>query len=182
MFGLSKYCRERRVSTRVRGLELNLLETCGLTNGELVRYGLRKYYEEHPKSDEYLILTEIAFLRDKIEEYQMMIEANGLLIQEKTKELNEIRQKELAIKTKNIVTKMYDEYLEFIDDDNLSDEFRSDLNNFYRYRYDGISIIAMRNGKTFDQVIGIFEDYLDKKFGDDVLCDSSVGEFEESLV
>ena len=122
MFGLSKYSRERRVSTRVRGLELNLLETCGLTNAQLVRYGLRKYYEEHPKSNEYMVLTEIAFLRDKIEEYQMLIEANGLLIQEKIKELNTIRQNELSVKTKNIVTKMYDEYLNFIDDDSLTDE------------------------------------------------------------
>ena len=59
---MGKYNRERRVSTRVRGLELNLLERSGLTNGQLVRYGLRKYYEEHPYSNEHMILTEVAFL------------------------------------------------------------------------------------------------------------------------
>lgn len=185
MFGLSKYCRERRVSTRVRGLELNLLETCGLTNGELVRYGLRKYLEEHPKSNEYMVLTEIAFLKDKIEEYQMLIEANSLLIQEKIEELKEIRKEDeklLHAKRIMITRKIYDEYLCFIDNEDLTEEFRSDLKNFYSYCRDPIYNISVSYGKTYEQGIEIFEEYLDEKFGEGVIGDCSVVECKESLV
>ena len=184
MFGLSKYSRERRVSTRVRGLELSLLETCGLTNKELVRYGLRKYLEEHPKSNEYYVLTEIAFLRDKIEEYEMLIEANSLLIAEKLEELKEIRhedEKILHAKRVMITRKIYDEYLRFIDDERLTEEYRFDLTNFYEDRKDAIEIISVRYGKTYEQGIEIFEEYLDEKFSDDSVLDSSYS-VEESLV
>ncbi len=160
--------RERRVSTRVNGLELNLLETCGLTNKELVRYALRKYLEEHPKSNEYKVLTEIAFLRDKMEEYQMLMDSTSLLIQSKTEELNEIRQRNAMMRDKKdimIVRKIYDEYLDFLDDENLTEEFRSDLKNFYTYRYDAIYIISERYGKSYEQGVDIFEQYLDEKFG-----------------
>lgn len=180
---MSKYSRERRVSTRVRGLELNLLETCGLTNSELVRYGLRKYLEEHPKSNEYMVLTEIAFLRDKIEEYEMLIEANSLLISKKLEELKHIRQEDeriLHAKRVMITRKIYDTYLEFIDDESLTDEYRSDLKNFYIYRKDAIIRISESFGHSYEQGIEIFEDYLDEKFNDESVFEP-VYSGEESL-
>ena len=84
--------RERRVSTRVHGWELALLERSGLSNGEIVRYGIRKYFEEHPISSEHAILTEISFLQDKNDEYALKIEANELLIQKRVEELMDIRR------------------------------------------------------------------------------------------
>lgn len=168
---MAKFGKEKRVSTRVRGLEANLLERSGLTNGQLVRYGLRKFYEEHPESNEHRILTEIDFLRDKIEEYEMHIEAASLLIQKKTKELHEVRQDREDKVYWYIVEKMYDEYLLFIDDDSLTDEFRYDLKNFYSYCRSPIHIIAMQTHKECKEVIKMFEDYLEFKFGDDALGD-----------
>ena len=178
---MSKYGRQRRVSTRVRGLELNLLETCGLTYGELVRYGLKKYYEEHPKSNEHIIVTEIAFLRDKIEECELEIEATKLLIQDRLGELKEIKESKENSQYWYIVNNIYDTYLEFIDDESLSDEYRSDLNNFYINRRDKIEIIAMQAGHTFEQAINIFESYLDFKFGGEDMVDMELDAMENSL-
>ena len=180
---MSKYCRERRVSTRVRGLELSLLESCGLTNAQLVRYGIRKYLEEHPKSNEYKVLTEIAFLRDKIEEYEMLIQANTLLIEEKIKELNQIRQNQSKIidaKSRMVALKMYDTYLWFSDNEDLTEEYRYDLKNFYSYCRASIDNISVRYGKSYDESIEIFEDYLAEKFDDGSLVDST--EFVDSVV
>lgn len=179
---MGKYNRERRVSTRVKGLELNLLERSGLTNSQLVRYGLRKFFEEHPNSNEYIVLTEIAFLRDKIEEYEMLIEANKLLIEEKIDELKIIRhedEKLLAAKRIMITRKIYDRYLEFSEDNTLSDEFRSDLKNFYTYCRASIENIGMSYGKGYEESIEIFEDYLDEKFNDDYLVDNVVDSVTE---
>ena len=179
---MGKYNRERRVSTRVRGLELNLLERSGLTNGQLVRYGLRKYYEEHPYSNEHMILTEVAFLRDKIEECQLQIEAFSLAIQEKMKELHEVRQSKEDAIYNYVVKNIWGMYLEFSDNESLSFEFRSDLNNFYSYREAGISIIAMDVHKSFDEVISIFEDYLEFKFGSEDILDDELVTMDESVV
>ena len=179
---MGKFHRERRVSTRVRGLELNLLERSGLTNAQLVRYGLRKYYEDHPYSNEHMILTEVAFLKDKIEECELQIESYSLAIQKKINELHEVRQSKEDAIYNYVVKNIWDEYLEFLDNESLSPEFRSDLKNFYSYCNDGISIIAMKVHKTKDDIIKIFEDYLEFKFGGENILDDELVTMDESVV
>lgn len=160
--------RERRVSTRVNGWELVLLERSGLSNGEIVRYGIRKYFEEHPIGNEHSLLTEISFLQDKNKEYELKIEANELLIQEKIDELNMIRSEYEKVIYDRLIEGLHNLLLDFMDDEKYSWEIRSDLTNFYNLRRDSISNLAARYHKTYKEAIGLFEDYLDSFGNDDV--------------
>ena len=153
--------RERRVSTRVRGLELALLEQSKLSNGEIVRYGLRKYFDEHPIKNEHKILTEISFLQDENQEYELKIEANELLIQKRISELAELRNNHEKLVYDRLIMGMYDLLIDFMDDDRYTFEVRSDLNEFYSLYRDSISLLAMKFNKTNDEAIELFEQYLD---------------------
>lgn len=173
MFRLVKYNKERRVSTRVKGLELQLLEKSKLSNKDLVRYGLKKFLEERPFTAETQILAEIGFLQDKNYEYSLMIEANELLLKEKMLELEEIRANRSMVKYTMLVDEIYNAYLEFIDDDKYADEFRLNISNFYIVRRDAIEIAAMKSGKSFEEAIECFEFYMDS------ICDDEcVGDME----
>lgn len=166
---VNKGRKERRVSTRVRGFELALLERSGLSNGEIVRYGIRKYFEENPMINEHAILTEISFLQDKNNEYSMKIEANELLIQKKLEELKDIRMEYGSVIYDRLIGGMYNLLLEFMDDERYSWEVRSDLSNFYSIRRDSISLLASRFHKTFDESVELFEKYLDSFDSEDAL-------------
>ena len=171
MFRLVKYNKERRVSTRVRGLELQLLEKSKLSNKDLVRYALKKFFEERPISAETQILAEIGFLQDKNYEYGLMIEANELLLKEKMLELEEIRANRSMVRYTRLVDEIYTAYLEFIDDDSYTDDFRLDISNFYSVRRGAIDIAAMKAGKSFEEAIECFEFYMDSICDDEYLED-----------
>lgn len=166
---------ERRVSTRVSGFELNLLERSGLSNSQIVRYGIRKYFEEHPISYEHELVTEINFLQDKNKEYAMLIEANELLIHEKIEELSSIRKSYENLVYDGLISGMYDLLVEFMDDERYAWDFRSDLKNFYNVRRDSITILASRFMKSYDDAIILFEKYLDSFGNDDSILMGSVG-------
>lgn len=155
------YKRERRINTRVSGLELQILEQSGLTNSQIVRYGIRKYYEEHPLSVEAQLLVEISFLQDKITEKENELDALKKEVQEKVDLYTGIRDNRNVCKGRDVALKVYDLYLDFVDDGDLTDDFRSDLNNFYSYCYDGISLVGLRHHMCFDDVVRVFEEYLD---------------------
>lgn len=163
--------RERRINTRVKGLELQLLEQSGLSNGQVVRYGIKKYFEEAPLTVEAQVLTEISFLQDLILETELKLESYQSNLEKKLEEYREIQVDKDNRVYQYIVDNVYGYYLEFLDDDGLTDEFRSDLNNFYSYKRDAITIVGLHCNKSFDEVIVIFERYLDK-----LLCEGTVGE------
>ena len=98
------------------------------------------------------------------------------------KELHEVRQSKEDAIYNYVVKNIWGMYLEFSDNESLSFEFRSDLNNFYSYREAGISIIAMDVHKSFDEVISIFEDYLEFKFGSEDILDDELVTMDESVV
>ena len=155
------YKRERRINTRINGLELQILEQSGLTNSQIVRYGIRKYYEEHPLSVEAQLLVEIGFLQDKITEKENELDALKKEVQEKVSMYTEIRDTRDSVRGKEVAMKVYDLYLDFSDNTDLTDEFRSDLTNFYSYCYDGIALVGLKHNMGFDDVISVFEGYLE---------------------
>ena len=152
---------EKKVSARITGIQSKWVEKMKLTDTELVRYGIMKHRKENPPSSETVLLVEIEYLRDKIEEYELQIEATGLLIQQKVKELVSIRKSRESDEYYFIANNVQELYFEFLDNPKLTREYTSDLLNFYDVYRKGISDIALKTNKSFEEVVAIFEDYLD---------------------
>ena len=168
--------RERQVCARVRGFECTLLDMCHLSNTQLVRYALRKYYEEHPMDSQAEVEAEISFLQDKITECELLIESYEASIQEKIQELSVVH-KRIDYKNTRLVMKMYDLYISFLEDDKY-EEYDS-LEDFYTLYRDKISILGMRFSKTYPETIDLFEKYLENfvdAMSDDFLIDDEVSD------
>ena len=146
----------RVVSARIDDKDSEYLDACGLTDTEMVRYGIMRHRTDKGLSLEKQLLLKISLLRDKIEDCELKIDAYSLLIQKKVDELVGLRDEKYYF----IVNNVYEIYKEFLGNDSLSEEFRSDLLNFYDFESDRIESVAWKTKSDVSDVIRAFEEYV----------------------
>ena len=159
---------EKQYNITLKGYEKARAEAKGIAGIKATRLGIK--YSESEKNPEVLDLeSDIAYYENKVHEKKLEIKAFLNEIKQLKKELAEINDyNKKKLKIQQAVYKIYLEFLE--------DGF-SDLKDFYSINngyYADIDIIRMNfNLKSFEEIVEIFEEYLEELNNKTVL-DSSV--------
>lgn len=159
---------EKQYNITLKGYEKARAEAKGIAGIKATRLGIK--YSESEKNPEVLDLeSDIAYYENKVHEKKLEIKAFLNEIKQLKKELAEINDyNKKKLKIQQAVYKIYLEFLE--------DGF-SDLKDFYSINngyYADIDIIRMNfNLESFEEIVEIFEEYLEELNNKTVL-DSSV--------
>ena len=170
---MSEMKKNVQVSARLSGFDLSDYQMLGVTGIDIFRCGLFNVNHSRCNPREVKLKSQIIKLENEILEHQMEIDSKKLLLEQLLKELEDVKGFS-DDKRVWLISSIEEEFHNFLEDDSYDEDVRNDLSEFYSIRRDIITINAMKVGKSYEDAISIFDEYLDGLEDSSVV---SVGEF-----
>lgn len=168
---------EKQVNIRLFGADLSNYQACGTNPKDVFRSGL---YDENRKKQskrEIELKSQIFLVNNRIIDNKLKIQADKLLLKELNKQLLEV-QGFSEDKKQWLLSKIEDGFQEFIEDERYDEDVRMDLKQFYAINRDYISNRALQVGKTYEQAVELFDEYLEEMEQQSVLENTRSSEHE----
>lgn len=169
---------EKQVNLRLFGSDLSSFQACGTNPKDVFRCGLYGENRKKKSKEEIELLSKIFLVNNRIIDNQLKVDADKLLLKELEKQYREFKGFS-ADKKHWLLSKIEDEFNDFIEDERYDEDVRMDLNQFYSIRRDAITNNATRVGRTYEQAIELFDEYLEEMEQQSILENTRTKEHED---
>jgi len=152
---------EKQINIRLFGADLSNYQASGVKPKDVFRSGLYDENRKKKSPKEIELLSQIYLVNNRIMDNQLKIRADKLLLKELQKELKEIKGFS-ATKRQWLLSKIEDEFNDFMEDERYSEDIRYDLKQFYSIKRSEITNRASKVGRTYEQAIELYDEYLEE--------------------